>query len=93
MSIVSALAVYFIIWWVVLFAVLPWGAHSPHERDEEVEPGHVPSAPSEPRLLLKFLATTLVSAVIFAALYVVVANQLITLDDIPFLPDFKDMPD
>ncbi len=90
MSLISAIAVFFIIWWLVLFAVLPWGAHSPHEGGEESEPGTVPSAPKRPRMAMKFLATTAIAAVIFAGLYVVVANRIVTLDDIPFLPDFKD---
>jgi predicted secreted protein len=30
MSLATAIAIYFIIWWVVLFAVLPWGVRSQH---------------------------------------------------------------
>ena len=29
---ITAIAVYFVVWWTVLFAVLPWGAHTPDER-------------------------------------------------------------
>ena len=41
MSWVTGLAVYFIVWWVVLFTVLPWGVHPP----ATPEPGNAPSAP------------------------------------------------
>src|ERR1700752_2021438 len=27
-SIVTALAIYFVVWWIALFVVLPWGVHS-----------------------------------------------------------------
>ena len=83
MALTSALAIYFIIWWVVLFTVLPFGAHSAHELEQEVEEGHAPSAPVSPRLIRKFLITTGVSGVIFAVVYYVQTNKLITLDSFP----------
>ena len=49
MSVLSVVAVYFIIWWVTLFAVLPWGVRSQAEA-ADVAPGTEPGAPtpSEP---------------------------------------------
>ena len=38
-------AIYFIMWWIVLFAVLPWGVRSQTEHGEEVPPGTDPGAP------------------------------------------------
>jgi predicted secreted protein len=61
-----AIALYFTIWWVVLFAVLPFGITSQHETGK-MTPGTDPGAPMAPRLWLKALATTLISAVVFAA--------------------------
>ena len=88
MALTSILAIYFILWWVVLFTVLPWGNQSLHELGEEAEPGHASSAPIKPNLGRKFLATTLISALIFAFGYFVVTSGLFTLDDIPFMPKF-----
>jgi predicted secreted protein len=79
MPVTTAVAVYFLIWWVVLFAVLPWGVRSQHERGE-IAPGTDPGAPALPRLGRKLLWTTLVSALIFAACYVVYVNRLITIE-------------
>lgn len=90
MSIFGALAIYFIIWWLVLFTILPWGAYSPHERGETVEKGMAPSAPVRPNLLWKFIITTIVSAVVFALVYLVLTQGWITLDDIPLLPELRD---
>jgi predicted secreted protein len=79
MPVTTALAIYFLIWWVVLFAVLPWGVRSQHESGE-VAPGTDPGAPAFPNLLRKLAWTTLVSAAIFAACYVVYVHRLVTLD-------------
>jgi predicted secreted protein len=79
MPVTTAIAIFFLIWWVVLFAVLPWGVHSQQEGGEIV-PGTDPGAPVVPRLLRKLAWTTGVSAVIFALCYVVYVNRLVTLD-------------
>lgn len=81
MSIVTALAIYFIIWWLVLFAVLPFGIRSQQERGE-VTPGSDPGAPAIPRLARKLLWTTIVAGILFALSYVVYAYRLIALDDL-----------
>ena len=78
MPVTTAIAIFFLIWWIVLFAVLPWGVRSQQE-DAEVAPGTDPGAPAIPRLGRKLLWTTLVSMVIFAGCYVVYVNHLVTL--------------
>jgi predicted secreted protein len=62
-----AIAIFFTIWWVLLFAVLPFGVRSQHET-AEIVPGSDPGAPVAPRLLAKGLWTTAFSLVAFAAL-------------------------
>jgi predicted secreted protein len=81
MSLPTALAIYFIIWWVVLFAVLPWGVRSQHE-DGAIIPGSDPGAPAIPNLKRKLLWTTIVAGIVFALGYVVYAYRLIALDDL-----------
>ena len=88
MSFFSALAIYFVIWWIGLFAVLPWGVRSQHE-DGEVVKGTDPGAPSKPRLLRIVAVNTVFATVIFAAYYIVWSRNLISLDDIPFLADMR----
>ena len=53
MRLTSAIAIYFIVWWVTLFVVLPWGVRNPHESGEPVAEGHDPGAPVNPQLLRK----------------------------------------
>lgn len=73
MSPALSIAVYFTMWWIVLFAVLPFGVRNAAEAGDKPAPGVDPGAPVNPHLALKALATTLVSGVLFAALYVYVA--------------------
>jgi predicted secreted protein len=84
MSLSTSVAVYFIIWWVVLFAVLPWGVRSQVEAGEVV-PGSDPGAPALPKLKSKVIWTTLVSALLFAAFQVIYRYRLVSLDDLATL--------
>ena len=61
MSWLTGAVVYALIWWVVLFAVLPCGI----QRDENPALGHDPGAPKAPRLWAKMAATTGISAVLW----------------------------
>ena len=61
----TGFAIYFVLWWVVLFVTLPFGVRSQHETGEGA-PGTDPGAPIESRMGRKLIWTTLISAVIFA---------------------------
>ncbi len=63
MTWVSVAALYFILWWLVLFATLPFGLKTQDE-DEDVTLGTVSSAPKGPHMLRAFVRTTIVSALI-----------------------------
>ncbi len=77
----SVLAIYFVIWWTVLFAVLPWGMRT-QEEEGTVVPGTVPSAPAHPRMLRTVIVTTLVAAVVFGG-FLALVNSGYKLDDFP----------
>jgi predicted secreted protein len=68
-TISTAFAIYFVLWWVVLFVTLPFGVRSQHEDGEgagQVIPGTDPGAPVLPRMAGKLIWTTIISAVIYA---------------------------
>ena len=75
MSLPFAIAAFYSIWWVVLFVVLPFGARSYAESGAEHPVGTDAGAPIALRLGKRFLLTTAVSAVVFAALYAFVAYE------------------
>jgi predicted secreted protein len=78
-SAATAIAIYFLIWWITLFAVLPFGVRRQDE-DGAIAPGTDPGAPAIPRLGLKLLSTTMVASVIFGLCYLVYVNGLLPLD-------------
>ncbi len=65
MTISSAIAIYFVLWWLVLFLVLPFGVRSQSESGEELH-GTDPGAPMLAGMGRKVLWTTIVSMVLFA---------------------------
>jgi predicted secreted protein len=70
----TGLMVYAIIWWVVLFAVLPWGVHVPDQH----EPGHATSAPEKPMLWRKAAVTTAIATVLWVIAYYLITSDLIS---------------
>jgi predicted secreted protein len=79
MTITTIMAIYFIIWWVVLFAVLPWGVRSQDESGE-VAPGTDPGAPAVHTVWKKLMWTTIIASILFGMLAAVYALGLIPYD-------------
>ena len=78
MDIVSGAVVYILLWWWVLFMILPFGAKAP----EQVERGHATSAPDRPRMAIKLLITTLLSAILFLFVYFIIASGIFSFRDL-----------
>jgi len=81
MSIALLLAIYFIVWWVILFAVLPFGVITQAEVGEVV-PGTPESAPARFRLLRVVIITTVAATLIFSALWASVHWGIVDLQTI-----------
>jgi predicted secreted protein len=64
-TISTAFAIYFVMWWIVLFLTLPFGVRSQHE-DGEGAPGTDPGAPIAALMGRKLIWTTVISAIVFA---------------------------
>jgi predicted secreted protein len=77
MKLASAIAIYFVIWWTVLFAVLPFGVRNAGEAGQEVQQGHEAGAPVAHGLVKKFLVTTVIAAVVFVAVYAAMVNRVL----------------
>jgi len=58
------IATFFIIWWTLLFAILPLGVRSQQEA-KSIVPGTDPGAPMRPRLGLKLIVNTVLAVVLW----------------------------
>jgi predicted secreted protein len=75
MSWVTGIAVYVMIWWTVIFAVLPIGAH-PDSRPDPRSGWR--GAPATPALWKKALVTTAVAAVLWVVVWWVVQSPYLS---------------
>ncbi|MFD1701986.1 DUF1467 family protein [Methylopila henanensis] len=86
--IVSWVAIYFVIWWIALFATLPFAGRSQAEAGEVV-PGSEAGAPARMPLKRLVLINTVVTTVVFLIVMWVLTQDLFSLDDVPLLPKYK----
>jgi predicted secreted protein len=89
MKVSSAIAIYFIIWWLVLFLVLPFGIRNAEEAGESVVQGNDAGAPVQAQVLRKVIYTTILASVVFALVYGTITRGWLTLDSFPFLNRFS----
>lgn len=89
MALLSLFAIYFVVWWVTLFAVLPIGVTTDEVREPSVS-GTQGSAPDAPRMGFKVLLTSVIAAVIVGLFYLVTGFFGFSVDDLPrIVPEFS----
>lgn len=87
MQILTILAIYFVLWWLILFTMLPIGLRT-QEDDQNITFGTEASAPSRAPLAKIFIRTSVVTALIIGAFAYVHIGLGYTFDDLPlFVPD------
>ena len=72
----SGVVTYVLIWWLVLFMVLPWGIR-PIGHDDVLR-GHDAGAPQRPRIGLKVAVTSLVAVLLWLVAYFIVDSGAIS---------------
>ena len=72
MDIVSSIVVYILLWWWVFLMVLPFGSTPP----EIPEKGHETSAPANPEMLKKTIATSIISSFLFIIVKLVIESEI-----------------
>lgn len=72
MNVWTGIAVYIVIWWVVIFMVLPWGVRPVGA--EDIAKGHASSAPRQPRILTKMAVTTVIAALVWVGVYFLIES-------------------
>lgn len=73
MTPLTYIAIYFVVWWTVLFVVLPFSVRGQHE-DGEVTDGTDPGAPVKTYLWQKALITTILAAALTVAIFWAMSN-------------------
>lgn len=82
----TALAIYFVVWWLVLFVVLPWGTRPVADADRQTGWRGAPEAPG---LGKKMLATTGVAAVVWGLIVWAITSEVLSFrDGILSMPGF-----
>lgn len=76
MSIITVIAIYFVVWWLCLFLVLPFRVRNQVDEGEWVQ-GTERGAPSISRMLPKLLITTALAAVVTALLLWGLSNPVL----------------
>ena len=71
---VTIIAIYVVVWWLILFMVLPFGVRPP--TDEEMEPGQEAGAPVKPMLWRKMAITSVIAAVVCVIFYYLSASLI-----------------
>jgi predicted secreted protein len=80
---VWTLSIYFVVWWLTLFAILPLGAKSHAEAGTHVADGGDPGAPVAPNLKRKAFTTSWVAAILTGLIWVVVQFGLVPIPQLP----------
>jgi predicted secreted protein len=81
MSVVLGIALYFIIWWVMLFAVLPLGVRTQGDTGEVIQ-GTPDSAPVAPKALRIIGMTTALATAVFICVWLAMRYKLIPLETV-----------
>ena len=84
MSWTTALAIYFVAWWIGLFLVLPFGVRSQVE-EGDVVPGTDPGAPAVPLLAKKLIWNTIITAVLCGVCFWLYLSRRVTFEDLSTL--------
>ncbi len=75
MTLVSGIVVFQVIWWVIFFAVLPFGVKVPLTSDK----GFATSAPENPQLIKKVIITTFITLILWGISYYIIENNIISI--------------
>lgn len=81
MSITFAIAIFFVVWWVTLFAVLPFGVRTQGEAGNTV-PGTPPGAPAKFPIARIALINTAVSIVVFCIIWACIEFDVFNISEL-----------
>lgn len=83
MNLYAILAIYFLMWVISAFIMLPFGIRTPDETGEILLKGQADSAPSNFRPGLVMLRATILATIMFGLYYANYVQGWVTLDMLP----------
>jgi len=81
MSITGSIVVFIILWWLILFMILPRNINSQQEKGSITE-GTDPGAPSNPNIFKKLVLTTVIASLLFAIIFVLTYLDILNIREI-----------
>jgi len=76
LSITGSIVIFVIIWWIVFFSLLPIDVN--RNKKTQIE-GEDPGSPENPKILKKFIYTTIISTMVFLIIYYLVQYNYLNL--------------
>ncbi len=76
MSITGSIVIFVIIWWIVFFSLLPIDVN--RNKKTQIE-GEDPGSPENPKIIKKFIYTTIISSIVFLIIYYLVQYNYLNL--------------
>tara|TARA_Y200000002_G_scaffold146818_1_gene121358 strand:+ start:547 stop:819 length:273 start_codon:yes stop_codon:yes gene_type:complete len=74
LGLTGSIILFLIIWWLILFVLLPINIDNKASQTSEYE-GNDRGAPNNPQLLKKFIITTIISVILWSIVYVLLSND------------------
>tara|TARA_B100001115_G_C15641717_1_gene308819 strand:- start:43 stop:294 length:252 start_codon:yes stop_codon:yes gene_type:complete len=68
MSLTGSIVIFVILWWLILFTILPRDINSQNDKGHIIE-GSDPGAPANPNIAKKLIITTVITSILFAIIY------------------------
>ena len=76
MSITGSVVIYVILWWIVFFSLLPIDVN---REKKGIIRGSDAGAPENPRIIKKFIYSTLITSLIFIIIYILVKYEYLNI--------------
>ena len=76
MSITGSIVIYVIMWWIVFFSLLPIDVN--RNKNYKID-GEDPGSPENPKIIKKFIYTTIISSVLFLIVFYLVNYNYLNL--------------
>ncbi len=77
MNPVSGVVVFIMIWWTVIFCVLPIGLSKTQESPDEEGEYIAPGAPKNLNMKKKLIITTIISVVLWCIIYAIIVSEIV----------------